>query len=67
MVETLRYAASEMMIKNITNQKDIDKIIEEYDKFSNRRMRALDEPAHWDTPYESPIGSNPFMEDISDE
>jgi hypothetical protein len=66
MVETLRYALSEHLVSNPPVQKDIDKILEEYDKFKSRRTIKLEEPAHWSTPYESPIGSNPFMEDFDE-
>jgi hypothetical protein len=65
MVESLKYALVEGIVSNPPYQEDIDRVTQEYDKFSKRRSESFngsDEPSHWSEPYESPLGGNPFMD-----
>jgi hypothetical protein len=59
---TFKFAEQNCFLSNPLNQNDIDRILKEYEIFHNRRVRKMEEPSHWSKPYESPLGSNPFMD-----
>jgi hypothetical protein len=67
MVDTLKFAMGNCFLSDPIKQEEIDKILEEYDKFSKRRWKKIEEADHWSKDYESPLGSNPFMENFEDD
>jgi hypothetical protein len=62
MVDTLKFATKNCFLSNPVTQKELDEILEEYDKFNNRRIKKFDK--RFFEKGEAPTGSNPFMTDF---